>query len=91
MLEPGSEFRSQETLEPLLQDHEHWDTTSNIITSIVSYSLEDLPEHMRKEDLEFMIKRGNHKSATSQENESTFLKNYTKGVERGWIFPVTLE
>ena len=53
ILEPGSEFRPQETLEPLLQDHEHWETIRDIITNGVSYSLEDLPEHMRKEDLEF--------------------------------------
>ena len=54
----------------------------DININLVSYSLEDLPEHMRKEDLEFIIERVNHKSATSQENESTLLKNYTKEIER---------
>ena len=89
MLEPGSEFRLQQTLEPLLHDHEHWEKMSEIITNGVSYSLEDLPEHVQKEDLRFMIKRGNHKSATSKENEPTLINNYTKEVEQGWMLPVT--
>ena len=64
MLEPGSEFRSHNTLKLLLFRHEHWDKMEQIITEGVSYPLKHLPEQIRQEDLDFMIERGNHKSAT---------------------------
>ena len=32
MLEPGSEFRSSKTLQPLLSKHENWDNMEQIIT-----------------------------------------------------------
>ena len=91
MLEPGSEFRSKQILEPLFSDHVHWEDMSSIITKGVTYSLEDLPESVRKEDLNHMIARGNHKSATSKENEEYLLQNYEKEVTRGWMLPVTFE
>lgn len=47
---------------------------SEIITKGVTYSLEDLPESIRKEDLEYMIARGNHNSATSKDNADSLLK-----------------
>ena len=62
-----------------------------IISSGVSYFLEDLPEQTRKEDIEFMIKRGNHKSALSKENEEKSLENYEMEVKHGWMLPVTVE
>ena len=91
MLEPGSEFRSRDILAPLLSQHEHWDKMEQIVTTGVTYPLEHLPEHIRKEDLHFMIDRGNHQSATSKENEASLLKNYAKEVERGWMLPTTIE
>ena len=35
-----------------------------------------------------MIKRGNHKSATSSENSPSLNKNYTKEVSKGWMIPI---
>ena len=68
MLKPGSEFRITQTLHTLLSDQEHWENMEKIISDSVSYPLEYLPETMRKEDLEHMIKRGNHKSSILEEN-----------------------
>ena len=62
-----------------------------IITEGVSYPLEHLPERIRQKDLDFMIERGNHKSATSKDNEASLLKNYAKEVERGWMLPTAIE
>ena len=50
----------------------------DIISNGVSYPLEDLPEQTWKEDLEFMIKRGNHKSDLSKENEVNCQKTIQK-------------
>ena len=63
----------------------------DIISNGVSYPLENLPDKTRKEDLEFMIKRGNHKSALSKENEAKLSENYAKEVKHGWMMPVTVE
>ena len=78
MLEPGSEFRASTTLQSLFEDHEHWDKMRDIICNGVSYPLEDLPEQTRKEDLEFIIRCGNHKSALSKENEENCQKTMQK-------------
>lgn len=90
-LQPGSESRTSQTLQVLLGEHEHWDKMNEIMTHGVSYSLKDLPEQIRKDDLEYMIARGNHKSAISEENEVTLLKSYEKEVEYGLMLPVTFE
>ena len=75
----------------MFSDHAHWDAMSEIITKGVTYSLEDLPECICKEDLEHMIARDNQKSATSKENSDSLLQNYEKEVQRGWMLPVTFE
>ena len=53
--------------------------------------LKHLSEQAKKENLDHMIARGNHKLASSVENEETLLISYTKDVERGWILSVVLE
>jgi len=42
-------------------------------------------------DLQAMLDRGNHKSATSEENAPALLKAFDKEVCRGWLLPVTNE
>ena len=66
MLEPGSEFRAKDILAPLLSQHEHWDKMEQIITTGVTYPLDHLPEHIRRDNLNFMTERGNQQSATSK-------------------------
>ena len=64
---------------------------TDIITNGVSYSLKELPGKIRNEDLKYMIESGNHKSATSSENEATILRHYKKEVECVWMLPVAFE
>ena len=47
----------------LWEKHPNWEKLKEIITDGVTYPLEDLPEDKRKEDLDHMVARGNHKSA----------------------------
>ena len=42
--------------------------------------MKDISGDTRKEDLEYMIQRGNHKSASDPINESTLFKDYEKEV-----------
>ena len=91
MLEPGSEFRTHTSLEPLLSNHKNWRKMQQIISKGITYTLEDLPEDERKRDVASMVMRGNHPSASDQANEATLLKNYEKEVRNGWMLPVTAE
>ena len=91
IMEPGSEFRSHTILAPLFAQHQHWPAMREIISKGVQYNLEDISEEERKTDLEYMLKRGNHKSASDPENEPTLIQNYKKEVLHGWMLPVTLE
>ena len=63
----------------------------DIISTGVTYNLEEMSEETRKEDLEYMMRRGNHKSASDPKNEPTLNKNYKKEVLHGWMLPVTVE
>lgn len=89
MLDPGSEFRSEKDLEPLWGRHKYWDRMKAIITKGVAYPLLDISEEERIDDLEYMISRGNHKSArTPRENVEILKDNYRKEVESGWTLPI---
>ena len=89
IMEPGSEFRDWETLEPLWVAHRHWPKMKEIISKGVNYPLDPITEEERQADLEHMILRGNHKSAqVPVENAATLLSNYEKEVENGWMLPI---
>ena len=61
----GSEFRTTDTLSPLFSSHEYWNKIEPIISSGVTYHLEDITEKERIEDVNHMIARGNHGSTGS--------------------------
>ena len=63
----------------------------SIIITGVSYNLDEISEETRKEDMAYMMKRGNHKSALDPANAPTLAQNYEKDVRHGWILPVTVE
>ena len=81
IMEPGSEIRSINKLQPLLNDHEHWEDMRQIMSTGVTYKLSNLPEEEMVGDLTHMMKRGNHKSASDPDNEPTLLKT----IGRKWI------
>ena len=78
MLEPDSEFRTNECIKPLFQEHKLWPKMKQIVQNGVTYHLEGITEEERKEDLERMIVRGNHKSASFPNNIKSLLENYKK-------------
>ena len=91
MMDPGSDFRLNEILQPLFCHHEHWSKMTSIILEGVSYPLSTTTEAEHKADIIHMISRGNHKSATTPQNEPTLLKNYNKQVDKVWMLPITIE
>ena len=81
MLEPGSEFHKADTIEQLFHSHELWPKMKEIVQHGITYHLDSLTEEERSKDLEHMIARGNHKSASSPENLRSLLDNYDKEVK----------
>ena len=60
-----------------------------IISGGVDYPLEDLSEEDRKGDLEYMIIRGDHRSAMKpRENFETLKSNYQVEVQKEWMLPL---
>ena len=93
VLSPGSEFRSMKTLHKLLGNHQDWTKIKQIV-----YEGCDIPtnpitmeENTRKTDLSAMIKRGNHKSTTNNENSEALHKGYLKEIEHGWLIPISVD
>ena len=89
MLEPGSEFRKWETVKSLWERHTNCDKLREILMNGLTYPLEKLSEEQRKDDLEHMVVRGNHKSAQFPKiNAETLRKNYEDEIKWGWILPI---
>jgi len=92
IVSPGTEFRSIKNLQILFSRHEDWKEFKSIITDGCDYKLENtVDETTRKSDLKAMIKRGNHKSASKNENFKVLEKAFTKEVKLGWSIPVTIK
>ena len=91
MVDPGSEFRAVEVIEPLFKYHKLWKKMRQIIASGVDYPLNNTTNDASNKDLRGMIERGNHRSALLKDNKPTLVKNYAKEVEHGWMLPVTIE
>ena len=91
MIDPGSEFRSVEYLEPLFKHHRLWKKMKKIMSSGVDYPLKEIESETLEQDLQQMIKRGNHKSAQLPTNEQSLEENYKKEVEHGWMMPITID
>ena len=86
---PGSEFREMSVVEELWKDHESWTKMKSIMTDGVDYPLVDIVEEDRRNDLDHMIKCGNHMSARKpQVNAETLRQNYKSEVDKGWMLPI---
>ena len=58
----GSEFRTIEVLEPLLQKIPLWKAVSEILGKGAKYPLERINNSRRKSDFEESLRQGNHQS-----------------------------
>ena len=90
---PGSEFRKPEVLEKLLYKHEDWNFIKAILTDGADYPINKDIENEEKlrEDLIYMIKRGNHKSTLTIDNKKEVQAVLEKETLRGWQFPIKIE
>ena len=93
ILSPGVEFRDIPSLQKIWKHHKDWKKIKEILTKGAKYPCHSTPsEEERLSDIEAMIERGNHKSASKDKESRTALaKNYEKEVNRGWMIPITVE
>lgn len=88
-LEPGSEFRPVQSLEPLLSFHPNWPLMKKNLEEGATFPLEPLDAEVAQEDLEKQIDRGNHKGATS--DDAQLQKLLASDIEQGRALPIPLE
>ena len=84
----GSEFKNVDDLEHLLHLHPRWTKLKNLLQNGSNWSLEKTSEELLKDDLDFAIKRGNHKSA--ELHADTLSIALSKEIKKGWelILPI---
>ena len=88
VLKVGTEFRQVETLETLLKHREDWHEIKDILANGVWYPLKNEPDEItRMSDLEALIERGNHKSASTSDALERINKIYGKEIRKAWLIP----
>ena len=85
----GSEFRDINSIATLFQHHPDWNQMKLIITQGVSYPLRDINDNDRLRDIDFHLKRGNHKSTTTPENTKALVTSFAKEVQAQWAIPIS--
>lgn len=88
ILSYGAEFRPPSTIEPLLRLHPNWNKVKDIITNGVKYPMNPIDDDQRKEDIDRLLERGNHKSALTKENAAALNKAFDKEVKFNWAIPI---
>jgi len=78
----GSEFKKPELLKEIFSNHPLWKYVKEILSNSASFPLKDIPEEIRKTDMEFHIKQGNHKLAVT--HQDALNKIIQEDVERGF-------
>ena len=85
----GSEFKSIKDLEKLLHRHPRWEKLKLRLEKGSDWPINDIEAIVRKKDVDFAIKRGNHKSAIGH---LEFLqKALIKEIKKGWVLVLPLE
>eukprot|EP00957_Ditylum_brightwellii_P203294 15334034-Ditylum_brightwellii.AAC.2 len=87
----GFEFRPPDKLRNLFGHHNYWYRLEKNMKDCVKYPMSKLPEKERKERLNAMLKRGNHKSAHGEENKKKLLKLTKEDAWMGFGFAITKE
>ena len=85
----GSEFRAWFILKPLLHSHPLWNEVKTILHDGATFPLNDIPDEDHHIDLNYMLKRRNHKSVL--QGHDTILELIEEDVSHGFSLPLTLD
>jgi hypothetical protein len=88
VLSYGSEFKPSHIIAPLLQQHHHWLKIKDIVDNGMSYPLCDITKEERTTNIDFMLERGNHKSAHMNTGEAALNKAFDNKVKYQWAIPI---
>ncbi|MGH7974537.1 MAG: hypothetical protein ACREBR_03335, partial [bacterium] len=85
----GSEFRKPSVLEPMLKSHPLWHKVRKILSEGSKFPLDPISDSDRKLDMQWMIERGNHKSALT--NMNVMRDHIQEDVVHGHSLPIPIE
>ena len=85
----GSEFRTSHQLQELLLHHSFWPRLKEILDNGATFPLDEISLSDHTTDLFFHMKRGNHKSAS--DNQQVLLEIIKEDVARGFALPLPVE
>lgn len=86
----GCEFRTPNQLQPLLGRHHHFRLLTELLTKGMSFHFKSrLTEAEREEEVEAILARGNHKSATTEADQVSLL--LAKDVTHGFSVPIPVD
>ena len=90
---PGSKFRKPEILEKLFVKHEDWNFIKTLSKEGMDHPIKNdiVNDKKLREDLIYMIERGNHRSTLTAENKEEVEKVLGKETPRGWQFSIDVE
>jgi len=89
LISPGSELRPMNHLELLLGNHPNFPQIKQNLKHGVDYPAEDLPEDLRLSLLQEQLKKGNHKSALTNEAKPIVDKLVHQDVNLGYAIPLS--
>ena len=84
----GSEFQPVDTLRKLLQKHPLWPFVECYLLNGITFPLLPIPDDLRRIDCEFMLERGNHKSAKTPEGLAIIREHMQADIEHGFALPL---
>ena len=86
----GSEFQPIEKLERIFALHPLWHFVKVYLREGITFPLQPISDEHRRCDCEFMLTRGNHKSAKTQEGLKLVREHMAADVEYGFALPLPL-
>jgi len=90
-ISPGSELCPSSQLQPLLRHHPNFNTLKQIADLGVDYPIKPLPEETRVINLEAQLKKGNAKSALTDETIPIATKLAIDDITKGYGIIVTVD
>ncbi len=88
-LQYGCEFRQNETLKSIFENHLSWNRMRSVLTFEPSWPLAPLDETEREKDVEEAIIFGSHKGAVKQQD--LLIKLVKDNVTQGFALPLPLD
>ena len=86
----GSEFQPVARLQKIFHMHPLWHLMKSYLQNGITFPLQPLEIELRRSDCQFMLERGNHKSAKTIEGAKIIKAHMQADVEHGFSLPLPI-